>query len=111
MQETIEGILIMCFTAIWGSVFLLLVFKITAKMKKRIKLRREQIALSKKLLHSLVTKQENGIINAAALALEKFNAKNLRDSKNYSNISKKESPEKRDILDNAYSALIKLLSK
>jgi len=77
--------------------------------KARRMLRRSQMQLCKALLHSIVTKQEKGIIIANAESLSKFNATHLQNGANYSNVSSKESPEKREILDKAYNALATLL--
>jgi len=76
--------------------------------KARRKLRGEQLSLCKSLLHSILTKQNAKTISAHAQALTVFNQANLRDSKNYTRVSIKESPEKRGILDKGYNALARL---
>ena len=71
----------------------------------RRNLRAIQLKLCKALLSCIISQQSQENINAAALALKEFNAKNLSDSKNYSNISPELHKDKREILDKAYAKL------
>ena len=70
----------------------------------RRKLRRTQMNLCKSFLRSLKEKRN---MPEAKKSLLDFSNKNLIDVSNYTNVSKKESPDAREILDLAYTFLSK----
>jgi len=70
---------------------------------ERRKLRRTQLNLSKSFLRAL---KEKNNIPGAKQNLQNFSNKNLIDISNYTNVSKKENPEVREILDLAYKFLL-----
>jgi len=76
----------------------------------RRKIRNEQLSLSKKLLHSILTKESKEAMTAKAKELHKFYSEGLNDFSVYSNVSEKESAEKFNILKSAYEKMKLLVS-
>lgn len=93
--------------SIWKSEFKLK-FSDNEKTARR-KIRNEQLSLSKKLLHSILTKESKEAMTAKANDLHIFYKEGLNDFTVYSNVSEKESAEKFAILKSAYDKM-KLLS-
>lgn len=94
--------------SIWKSEFKLK-FSDNEKTARR-KIRNEQLSLSKKLLHSILTKESKEQMTAKAKELHKFYTEGLNDFTVYSNVSEKESAEKFNILKSAYDKMKLLVS-
>lgn len=94
--------------SIWKSEFKLK-FSDNEKTARR-RIRNEQLSLSKKLLHSIITKESKEQMTAKAKDLHKFYMDGLNDFSVYSNVSEKESTEKFNILKSAYEKMKLLVS-
>lgn len=76
----------------------------------RRKIRNEQLRLSKRLLHSIITKEVKEVTTQKANELHKFYAEGLQDFSVYSNVSEKENKEKYDILNKSYAKMKLILN-
>jgi hypothetical protein len=94
--------------SIWKSEFKMK-FSENEKTARR-KIRNEQLSLSKKLLHSILTKESKEAMTIKAKELHKFYSEGLNDFSVYSNVSEKESAEKFKILKSAYEKMKLLVS-
>lgn len=77
----------------------------------RRKIRSEQMKLSKKLLHSILTNADSKELQKNAESLFSFYTDGLESFAIYSNVSVNESPEKRQIIDKAYDKMRIILNK